>query len=86
MANVSLYRLAAHVQLAEGAEGVTVALSMTPPDVGNLPRERRAHRLADLAHAYTLAGERERAVDALLDAEQEAKQEVLARPRARQLV
>ncbi|MGW3952425.1 hypothetical protein ACWEKM_16195 [Streptomyces sp. NPDC004752] len=30
---------------------------------------------------YTYAGQREKAVDALLDAEQEAKREVLARPR-----
>ncbi|MEV5905415.1 helix-turn-helix transcriptional regulator [Streptomyces sp. NPDC052127] len=85
-ANVALYRLATHVRLAEGAKGVTVALSMTPGEVGSLPRERRAHRLADLAHAYTLAGERERAVEALLDAEEEAEQEVVARPRTRQLV
>ena len=78
-ANVALYRLATHVRLAQGAEGVAVALSMTPPDVASLPRERRAHRLTDLAHAYTLAGERERAVDMLLNAETEVEQEVRRR-------
>ncbi|CAM5657984.1 MULTISPECIES: helix-turn-helix domain-containing protein [Streptomyces] len=85
-ANVALYRLAAHVQLAEGAEGVDVALGMSKADVAGLPRERRAHRLVDLAHAYTLDGQREQAVTALLDAETEAREEVLRRPRTHQLV
>lgn len=84
--NVALYQLAAHVQLAEGTEGVSVALAMTVPEIDVLPRERRAHRLVDLAHAYTLAGNRERAVDTLLKAEGEAEQEVICRPRTRQLV
>ncbi|MER6332627.1 helix-turn-helix transcriptional regulator [Streptomyces sp. NPDC001034] len=85
-ANVALYRLAAHVQLAEGEAGVDVALGMPTEAVLALPRERRAHRLVDLAHAYTLAGRRSAAVDALLDAEREAAQEVRCRPRTRQLV
>ncbi|MGW5498777.1 helix-turn-helix domain-containing protein [Streptomyces olivaceoviridis] len=85
-ANVALYRLAAHVQLAERAEGVDVALGMTKADVAGLPRERRAHRLVNLAHAYTLDGQREQAVTALLDAETEAREEVLRRPRTHQLV
>ncbi|WP_086697508.1 helix-turn-helix domain-containing protein [Streptomyces tricolor] len=85
-ANIALYRLATHVQLAQGAEGVSVALEMSPADVSSLPRERRAHRLVDLAHAHMLAGQRETAVDALLAAETEAKDEVLRRPRTHQLV
>ncbi|MEU5668522.1 XRE family transcriptional regulator, partial [Streptomyces longwoodensis] len=85
-ANVQLYRLAAHVQLAEGDDGVRVALEMPKAAVLALPRERRAHRLVDLAHAHTLAGQRGAAVDALLDAEREAAQEVRCRPRTRQLV
>ncbi|MGW0515558.1 helix-turn-helix transcriptional regulator [Streptomyces olivaceoviridis] len=85
-ANVALYRLAAHVQLAERAEGVDVALGMSKADVAGLPRERRAHRLVDLAHAYTLDGQREQAMTALLDAETEAREEVLRRPRTHQLV
>ncbi|MFF8732767.1 helix-turn-helix domain-containing protein [Streptomyces sp. NPDC015171] len=85
-ANVALYRLATHVQLAEGAEGVAVALGMPEADISGLPRERRAHRLVDLAHAHLLAGQREKAVDALCDAEREARDEVLRRPRTHQLV
>ncbi|MGJ5899315.1 hypothetical protein ACSCBZ_46365 [Streptomyces niveiscabiei] len=57
-----------------------------PDDIAGLPRERRAHRLVDLAHAHTLAGDRESAVDTLLEAEAEAQEEVTGRPRSRQLV
>jgi transcriptional regulator with XRE-family HTH domain len=84
--NVSLYRLAAHVKLYEGAAGISVALAVTQEERAALPRERRAHLLTDLAHAYTQAGQREDAVDTLLDAEREAPEEVLARPRTHQLV
>jgi hypothetical protein len=84
--NVSLYRVAAHVQLSEGADAVAVAMEITADDRAALPRERRAHHLADLARAYAQAGQREKAVDTLLDAEEEAEEEVLCRPRTRQLV
>ncbi|MEU5187543.1 hypothetical protein AB0G83_10415 [Streptomyces klenkii] len=47
---------------------------------------RRAHHLIDLARAYTRAGRREDAVDALLDAEREAAEEVRCRPRTKRLV
>ncbi|MEU5242618.1 hypothetical protein AB0G81_00560 [Streptomyces asoensis] len=85
-ANVALYRLAAHVQLAEGTKGVTVALSMTPDEVAACRASAARTGWPTSPTPHTLAGERERAVDALLDAEQEAEQEVLSRPRTRQLV
>lgn len=84
--NVALYRLATHVKLYEGAAGAAVAQAITADDRAALPRERRAHLLTDLAHAYTQAGQREKAVDTLLDAEREAPEEVLGRPRTHQLV
>ncbi|MEW1616502.1 helix-turn-helix transcriptional regulator [Streptomyces sp. NPDC088744] len=84
--NVALYRVAAHVQLSEGADAVAVAMEITADGRAALPRERRAHHLADLARAYAQAGERETAVDTLLDAEKEAQEEVHCRPRTRQLV
>lgn len=84
--NVALYRVAAHVQLSEGADAVAVAMEITADDRAALPRERRAHHLADLARAYAQAGQRETAVDTLLEAEEEAQEEVLCRPRTRQLV
>ncbi|MET9852160.1 helix-turn-helix transcriptional regulator [Streptomyces sp. NPDC006450] len=85
-ANVALYRVATHVKLYEGAAGAAVAQAITSDERAALPRERRAHLLTDLAHAYTQAGQREKAVDALLDAEREAPEEVLGRPRTHQLV
>lgn len=72
------------MQFAAGAEGVAVALGMEPPDITSLHRERRAHRLTDLAHSYTYAGQREKAIDALLNAEKKAGQEVVAPSRIRQ--
>ncbi|MEW2302137.1 helix-turn-helix transcriptional regulator [Streptomyces sp. NPDC006655] len=84
--NVKLYRIAAHVQLSEGADAVAVAMDISGDARAALPRERRAHFLADLARAYTQAGQREDAVNTLLDAEEEAKEEVLCRPRTRQLI
>ncbi|MFE9769470.1 helix-turn-helix domain-containing protein [Streptomyces sp. NPDC005808] len=84
--NVKLYRVAAHVQLSEGADAVAVAMDISEDARAALPRERRAHHLADLARAYTQAGQREEAVNTLLDAEAEAEEEVHCRPRTRQLV
>ncbi|GCD32382.1 transcriptional regulator [Streptomyces chrestomyceticus JCM 4735] len=84
--NVGLYRVAASVQLSEGEDAVTVAAEIRAAARTALPRERRAHHLVDLARAYQQVGRRETAVDTLLEAEREAKEEVLCRPRAKQLV
>ncbi|MGN9821915.1 helix-turn-helix domain-containing protein [Streptomyces sp. SD11] len=84
--NVGLYRVAASVQLAEGEDAVTAAADIPATARAALPRERRAHHLVDLARAYQQTGRRETAVDTLLDAEREAQEEVLCRPRTKQLV
>ena len=84
--NVAVYRVAAHVQLCEGAEAVAAAAGIPDPHREALPRERRAHHLVDLASGYTQAGHREKAVETLLKAEEEAEEEVHCRPRSRQLV
>ncbi|MFD9151943.1 helix-turn-helix domain-containing protein [Streptomyces albidoflavus] len=84
--NVGLYRVAASVQLSEGEDAVRVAGDISAAARAALPRERRAHHLVDLARAYQQVGRREKAVDTLLDAEREAKEEVLCRPRTKQLV
>ncbi|MFI9724593.1 helix-turn-helix domain-containing protein [Streptomyces sp. NPDC052396] len=84
--NVALHRVAAHVQLSQGADALAVAQGISAPARAALPRERRAHHLADLARAFTQAGRREDAVDTLLDAEREAAEEVRCRPRTRRLV
>lgn len=84
--NVKLYTVAAHVQLSEGADALAVAASITPEAFQNLPKERRAHLLADRAHGEMQAGLREQAVATLLDAEELASEEVQCRPRTRTLV
>ncbi|MEV5511096.1 helix-turn-helix domain-containing protein [Streptomyces orinoci] len=84
--NVALHRVAAHVQLAQGADAVAVAQGIPDAARAALPRERRAHHLADLARAYTQVGRREEAVDTLLEAEHEVAEEVRCRPRTRRLV
>jgi transcriptional regulator with XRE-family HTH domain len=84
--NVSVHRVAAHVQLSQGADAVAIAAGIRDPACAALPRERRGHHLVDLARAYTQAGHRVVAVDTLLEAEREAPEEVRCRPRSKQLV
>jgi hypothetical protein len=48
--------------------------------------ERRTHHLLDLAHGYAQWRKDHQAIDALLDAEQLAPQEVHYQPPARKLV
>ncbi|MBB4929097.1 tetratricopeptide (TPR) repeat protein [Kitasatospora kifunensis] len=84
--NCALYRVAAHVQLFDGAAAVAVAAEIPPTATAALPRERRAHLWGDLARAYTQAGRYEEAVTTLLRAEDEAPEEVRCRPRTRLLV
>lgn len=84
--NVVVYRVAAHVRLSEGAEAVAAAEGIPRPHRDALPRERRAHHLVDLARGYTQVGRREKAVETLLLAEEEAEEEVHCRPHSRQLV
>ncbi|CAM5290636.1 transcriptional regulator [Streptomyces spiroverticillatus] len=84
--NCGLYRVAAHVQLSEGADALAVAAGLPDAALGALPRERRAHLLTDRAIAEKQAGQREQAVATLLEAEALCEEEVLCRPRTRQLV
>ncbi|MEV8476191.1 helix-turn-helix domain-containing protein [Streptomyces sp. NPDC051173] len=84
--NCKLYRVAAHVQLSEGADALAVAADIPGEALAALPRERRAHLLTDRAYAETQAGLRAQAVDTLLEAERLAPEEVLCRPRTKTLV
>lgn len=67
-------------------DSVAAAGHITRADRDALPRERRAHHLVDLARAYAQAGQRDRAVDALLSAEGVAAEEVRCRPRSLEVV
>ncbi|MFD4535590.1 helix-turn-helix domain-containing protein [Kitasatospora sp. NPDC058397] len=84
--NVTVHRVAALVQLSQGAEAAAAAAGIPDPALDALPRERRAHHLTDLARGYLQAGRSADAVDTLLDAERQAPEEVRCRPRSRALV
>ncbi|MCT9141734.1 helix-turn-helix domain-containing protein [Streptomyces violarus] len=84
--NCALYRVAAHIQLSEGADAVAVATGIPATALADLPRERRAHLLTDRAIGEKQAGLREKAVDTLLEAEELAPEEVVCRPRTKRLV
>ncbi|MEU6285007.1 helix-turn-helix transcriptional regulator [Streptomyces sp. NPDC047028] len=84
--NCQLYRVAAHVQLSEGADAIAAAADIPAPAFASLPRERRAHLLADRALGELQAGQRETAVDTLLAAEKLAPEEVQCRPRTKTTV
>lgn len=81
-----IHQVAAHVQLSEGADAVAVAADIPAAFLADLPRERRAHLLTDRAIGEKQAGLRTEAVATLLTAEEEAPEEVVCRPRTRQLV
>ncbi|MCT9093846.1 hypothetical protein N4G70_34045 [Streptomyces sp. ASQP_92] len=84
--HLQAYRVAAHVQLSEGADAVAVAADITGAAFADLPRERRAHLLADGAIGEKQAGLRTEAVTTLLKAAAQAPEELLCRPKTEQLV
>ncbi len=84
--NVELHRLAALVRLREGAAAVAFAQTIDPIRLHQLPRERRACYLLDLAEAHRQAGNPGQATKTLLDADLIAPEEVRCRPVGRQLV
>lgn len=84
--NVALYRVAAYVRLHDGPAALEASRAVTPARQDALPRERRAHFLIDLAHAFALSNQREQAIQTLLRAESLAPEEVRNRPHAVQLI
>lgn len=81
--NVGIHRVSALVELGEGGAAVEAASLVPRQDLAQLPRERRANHLVDVARGYSQWGRREQALTALLDAEQLAPAEVRCRPMAR---
>ena len=65
---------------------VEAAEGLAPDHLAALPRERRATHVITLALACSQAGYRDRALWALLDAEQIAAEEVHCREQARDLI
>jgi transcriptional regulator with XRE-family HTH domain len=81
--NVGIHRVSALVELGEGGSAVEAAAAVPREDLGQLPRERRANHLVDVARGYSQWGKREQALTTLLGAEQLAPSEVRCRPMAR---
>ncbi len=78
--NVLLHQVAALVDLGDGGAAAVVALRVRPEGLARLPRERRANFFVDLARSHVQVGKRDNAVEALLQAEQLAPDEVRCRP------
>jgi transcriptional regulator with XRE-family HTH domain len=81
--NVGIHRVSALVELGEGGSAVEAAAVVPREDLGQLPRERRANHLVDVARGYSQWGKREESLTTLLGAEQLAPAEVRCRPMAR---
>jgi transcriptional regulator with XRE-family HTH domain len=84
--NVKLYGVAAYVALGDGAAAVSAATRISQDDLANLPRERRAHFMTDLATGHALTGALDSALLVLLAAERLAPEEVHCRASTRALV
>jgi hypothetical protein len=84
--NVGLHRVAVLVDLGDGGAAVEAAREVNPDGLAMLPKERRANFHIDVARGHALAGRRDPAVRALLDAETLAPDEVRCRPMATALI
>lgn len=84
--NVALHRASTLIMLEEGGLAVKAARGIGRGAFARLPTERRVNHLAELAIAHIQCGNRDAALDALLRAEDTARQEVHCRPRTRSTV
>jgi len=84
--NVSLHRLAALVRMGEGGRAVEYARSIEPYAVAQLPTERKAAYLLDLAEAHRQCRQHSEAAGALVHAERVAPEELRCRPAAHTLI
>jgi hypothetical protein len=74
------------IELGDGGAAVEAAREVSPDRLAALPKERRANFHIDVAQGHALAGRRDEAVTALLDAETLAPDEVRCRPVATTLI
>lgn len=81
--NTGVHHVSALVSLGEGGLAVEVAEEIDQSGIRSLRRERRANHLVDVARAYSQAGQRDEALERLLEAEMLAPREVNCRPVAR---
>jgi len=78
--NVLLHTVAALVDLHDGTAAIDIAKSVHPDLLSRLPKERRANFHLDVARGHLQRGHRAAALDALLQAQAVAPNEVRCRP------
>jgi transcriptional regulator with XRE-family HTH domain len=81
--NVGIHHVSALVSLGEGGLAVEVAADIDETGIRAIRRERRANHYVDVARGYSQYGQRDEALEKLLQAEALAPREVNCRPVAR---
>lgn len=83
LTNVGIHHVSALVSLGEGGLAVETAAKIDDEGIHAIRRERRANHYVDVARGYSQSGQREEALEKLLEAETLAPREVNCRPIAR---
>lgn len=81
--NVGIHHVSALVSLGEGGLAVETASRIDEAGIHAIRRERRANHYVDVARGYSQYGQRDEALEKLLEAETLAPREVNCRPIAR---
>jgi transcriptional regulator with XRE-family HTH domain len=81
--NVGIHHVSALVSLGEGGLAVETAARIDETGIHAIRRERRANHYVDVARGYSQCGQRDEALEKLLEAEALAPREVNCRPIAR---
>ena len=81
--NVGIHHVSALVSLGEGGLAVETASKIDETGIHAIRRERRANHYVDVARGYSQSGQRDAALEKLLEAEALAPREVNCRPIAR---
>jgi transcriptional regulator with XRE-family HTH domain len=84
--NVGIHHVSALVSLGEGGLAVETASRIDSAGIHGIRRERRANHYVDVARGYSQAGQRDEALEKLLEAERLAPREVNCRPVARAMI
>lgn len=81
--NVGIHHVSALVSMGEGSLAVEASERIDQAGIEAIRRERRANHYVDVARGFSQAGQREEALQKLLEAERLAPREVNCRPIAR---
>jgi transcriptional regulator with XRE-family HTH domain len=83
--NVAFHRVAAEVELGDGARALQASDEIDPLELSAMLPERRASHLLDVARAYAQVGDLPRASETMVEADRLAPSEVRCRPVAHEL-